>query len=320
MEGSGEKRELMAGFSPDVPLERLIAERAAAQHGLVALRDLVELGLTADAVRKRVSSGRWRRVHAGVFATGHAPLTQRARYMAAVLACGPGAALSHRDAAALHGIRPSSRSSIDVTSPKRTGRGRRGIDVHSGAILRPHDVVVVDAIPCTTVARTLLDLAEVSARRQVERACDRAELLELFDLVAIEEQLDRAGGRRGAPLLRSIVEDRFRATVHMRSELEERFLELCRVASLPRPQVNAWIALEPTGYEADFLWPQQRLVAELDGHSVHSTRHAFEHDRRRDQRLTLAGLTVVRLTWRQVVEEPAATSAMMRALLAQRAG
>ena len=319
MEGSGEKRETTSGFSPDVPLERRIAERAAQQHGVVALRELVELGMTVDAARKRVTSGRWRRVHAGVYAIGHAPLTRRARYMAAVLACGPGAALSHREAAALHGLRPSSRGSIDVTSPRRTGRGRRGIDVHSGAILEPHDVIVVDGIPCTTVARTLLDLAEVTKRRQVERACDRAEMLELFDLVAIADQLERASGRRGAPALRAIVDDRLRATILTRSELEECFLELCRASSLPQPQVNVWIALEPTGYEADFLWPQQRLVAELDGRTVHATHRAFEHDRRRDQRLTLAGFTVVRFTWRQVVDEPAATVATMRALLAQRA-
>ena len=158
--------------------------------------------MTPDAVRKRVRAKRWRRVHPEVIAVGHAPLTRRGRYMAAVLACGPGAALSHRECAALRGLRQSNRSVIDVTSPTRRGRTLVGIEVHSGATLRPCDIDEVGAIPCTTVARTLLDLAEVIGPRELERACDQADRLRVFDLNAVDEQLDRANGRRGAAALR----------------------------------------------------------------------------------------------------------------------
>ena len=175
MRGSGEKQENASGFLPDPPLEERIAELSAKQHGVIALRQLRRFGMTADAVRKRVSAKRWRRVHRGVIAVSHARLTRRGHYMAAVLACGPGAALSHREAAALRGVRRSNRSRIDVTSPARRGRTIAGIEVHSATTLRPEDVEEVDGIPCTTLARTLLDLAEVLSRREVERAIDEAD-------------------------------------------------------------------------------------------------------------------------------------------------
>jgi very-short-patch-repair endonuclease len=296
----------------------LIAELSASQHGVVSLRQLRELGMTRGRVAKRIESGRWRRVHPSVVAVSHAPLTRHGFYLAAVLACGPGAALSHRECAALRGLRQSNRSRVDVTSPGRRGRGRRGIEVHSGATLSPEDVELVDGIPCTTVARTLLDLAEVVSARQLERACDQADRLRCFDLKAVERQLARANGRRGAATLRSLLDDKLRAPTQTRNKLEERFLALCRTGGLPQPRVNEWIATEPIGYEADFLWREQRLIAEVDGRDVHTTRLAFEHDRRRDQRLMLAGYRVVRFTWRQVTEDPATTLDTLRALLAQR--
>jgi very-short-patch-repair endonuclease len=166
------------------------------------------------------------------------------------------------------------------------------------------------------VARTLLDLAEVVDRRALERACDRAEMLRLFDLHAIEDVLERADGRRGAAALRAVLAEDARTTTLTRSELEERFLAVCRSRRLPAPEVNAWIALEEGGgFEADFLFRAQRLDVETDGRHVHDTLRAFEHDRRRDQRLMLAGWRVVRFTWRQVVAEPAVVEATLRALL-----
>jgi very-short-patch-repair endonuclease len=319
MEGSGEKHETVSCFSPDPPLEERIAELSARQHDVVALWQLRTFGMTQARVAKRVESKRWRRVHRGVIAVSHAPLTRRGHYMAAVLACGPGAALSHRSAADLRSLRRTNRRDIDVTSPARGGRTCDGIEVHSGALLRPCDVMEFDGIPCTTVARTLLDLAEVVPPREVERACEQADRLELFDLRAVEEQLARANGRRGAPVLRAILAEQLSSPTLTRSELEERFLALCRAAKLPQPHVNAWIACGATGFEADFLWRAQRLIAELDGHEDHGTRRAFEADRRRDQRLMLAGYRVVRFTWRQVTEDPASTIATMRALLRGRA-
>jgi len=290
-----------------------------AQHGVISLRQLQSLGLSASAVRTRVTAGRMHRVHAGVFAVGHASLTRRGRYAAAVLACGPGAVLSHRSAAALRELRASSRAAVDVTTPRRAGRKRTGIDVHSGATLLPRDVETVDGISCTTVARTLLDLAEVLERRQVERACEQSEVERVFDLREVEDVLERADGRRGAAVLRSILAEQAIGTALTRRELEALFLELCRAAGLPRPDVNAWLPLEPTGVEADFLWRERRLVVETDGRETHFTTWAFESDRRRDQRLMLAGWRVVRFTWRQVVEEPARVAATVGSLLEQAA-
>src|SRR5918995_5102756 len=144
------------GHSRQVALAQL-AER---QHGVVALPQLRELGLAPSAVRSRVTRGRLHRVHRGVYSVGHPVLSVRGRWMAAVLACGPGAALSHRSAAALWGIRPSARTAIDVTVPRHL-RGRAHIDVHHANTVAAGDLTTVDRIPCTTVARTLLDLAAV---------------------------------------------------------------------------------------------------------------------------------------------------------------
>jgi hypothetical protein len=235
--------------------------------------------------------------------------------MAAVLACGRGAVLSHRSAAALWGIRPTARSAIDVTAPGRAGRRRAGIEVHAAATLEASDVTRVDAIPCTTVPRTLLDLASVVDRRALERAYERAELLRVLDAAAVEDLLARSPRRHGLAVLRAVVQAAAPLAV-TRSELEERFLCICDAAGIPRPHVNAWVPLDGGGVEVDFLWPAQRLAVETDGHRVHGTRQAFERDRRRDRRLLLEGWRVVRFTWRQLVSDPGEIAATMRALLA----
>jgi len=295
-----------------------IGKKAAGQHGVVSLEQLTAFGLTPDAVRKRVASGRLWRVHRGVYAVGHRRLSWHGAVMAAVLACGEGAVASHRTAAALHGLRPDNRNRIDVSSPRRRGRGVAGIDAHRADTLRRVDVGLVAGIPCTSVARTLLDLAEVVVRRQVERACEQADVLRLFDLKAIDDVLDHAAaGRRGAALLRAVLADLVDATPTMtRSELEERFLALCRRAGLPAPEVNAWIVLgDGDGVEADFLWRRQRLIVETDGRDVHLTRAAFESDRIRDGRLLVAGWRVLRVTDRRLVREPDGVGRTIRELL-----
>jgi len=302
------------------PIDVAIGEKAASQHGVIALDQLVAAGLTPDAVRKRVASGRLWRVHRGVYAVGHRTLAWRGAVMAAVLACGEGAAASHRTVAALRRLRQDNRGRIDVSSPGRRGRGVAGIDAHRGDTLRPGvDVDIVDGIPCTSLARTLLDLAEVVDRRQVERACEQADVLQLFDLKAIEDVLDHAGaGRPGAALLRAVLADLADATpTTTRSELEERFLALCRRAGLPAPEVNAWIQPDDggTGIEADFLWRAQRLIVETDGRDVHMTRASFESDRVRDGRLLLAGWRVLRVTDRRMRREPDRVAQTVRALL-----
>jgi predicted transcriptional regulator of viral defense system len=291
-------------FRQEPPVDVVIARLAERQHGVVSLPQLKALGLGTDAVAKRVAAGRLIRIHRGVYAVGHGRLTLHGYWMAAVLAYGPKALLSHRSAAALHGIRPDNRSNIDVTVPGRSARSRPGIGVHASTTLTAAEITTVDGIPCTTIARTLLDLADVVDRRGVERAVDQAEVLRAFDLRAVEEVLARAAGRRGVGVLKRVLAEYDGPTLTNR-ELEERFLALCRRASLPRPEVNGWITLDDgVAYKVDFLWRAERLAVETDGWGSHGTRQAFENDRRRDRRLRLAGWEVVRFTWRDVEREP----------------
>jgi hypothetical protein len=279
-----------------------LAER---QHGVVSLPQLQLAGLTKSAVAKRAREGRLTRIHRGVYAVGHGRLTKNGHWMAAVLAYGPNAVLSHRSAAALHGVRSDNRPAIDITLPSRSVRSRPGIAAHRSARLEAQDVTSIDAIPCTTVHRTLLDLADVVPARALKKAIDQAEVLRVFDLRAIEEVLARASGRRGAAVLKQVLAEYDGPTL-TDSELEELFLALCEEAGLPRPAVNEWITLDDgVAYKADFLWRAERLIVETDGWGSHGTRQAFEHDRRRDRRLSVAGWTVVRFTWRDVEREPA---------------
>jgi very-short-patch-repair endonuclease len=284
---------------------------------VVTLPQLQLLGLGKGGVAKRAREGRLHRIHRGVYAVGRPALTLRGRWMAAVLAYRPGAVLSHRSAAALHGLRPDHRAKIDVSVPGRCARRRPGIDVHVTSTLTEADITTVHGIPCTTVARTLVDLGDVVPPRAVERAVDQAEVLRLFDRREVDETLERAGPRRGAGALRTLLEGYKGPTLTDR-ELEELFLALCRKTSLPSPAVNAWVTLaDGVSYKADFLWRAERLVVETDSRRFHSHRKAFEHDRLRDQRLTLAGYTVVRFTWRQVADEPRAVAQALQGLLAR---
>ena len=298
------------------PDDTALARLAARQHGVVALAQLRTLGLSASGVRSRVARGRLHRLHRGVYAVGHARVTRQGHWLAAVLACGADAVLSHRSAAALWGLRPSDRSSVDVTTFGRAGRSRAGIDEHSGATLDTCQITSIEGIPCTTVARTLLDLAGVVDRRALSRAVNQAEVLRVFDARAVEAILERANGRRGAAALRAAIADHEPEAVHARSELEQRFLDLCSAAGAPGPTLNARLSIPGGSIEVDFLWRRPRLIAELDGNATHGTRQAFEHDRRRDQLLTLAGWRVVRFTWRQLEQEPERITTTIAALTA----
>jgi predicted transcriptional regulator of viral defense system len=301
----------------DLSIDALIAELAERQHGLITLFQLQSLGLGRSGVSRRVKSGRLYRVHRGVYAVGRPHLMERGRWLAAVLTCSPKAALSHRSAAGLHGIRRDGRAKVDVTLPGDSARPRPGIEVHRSSTLEPADITTIDAIPCTTVARTLVDLGDVVSRRAVERAVDRAEALRVFDGRAVNEALQRAGPRRGAGILRAVLADYTEPTL-TEEGIEEPFLALCRRADLPSPAVNTWITLDDgIAYKADFLWREHMLIAETDGRDVHTTRKAFEHDRLRDQRLTVAGFTVVRFTKRHVANEPGRVAEALRTLLAR---
>lgn len=232
--------------------------------------------------------------------------------MAAVLACGKGAALSHRSAAALWGIRPTARARIEVTvgGPRSS---RPEIEIHSAA-LAPDELAIVDGIPLTTVPRTLLDLAAVVGRAELERAVNQAEVLRLGDALALEDLVSRYPGRRGVAPLRAVLGSLGSGADVTRSELEDRFLSFLAAAQLPRPQVNVVLEVAGRSIEADCVWPAQRLVVELDGHATHATRAAYERDRARDRVLQAAGWRVVRVTWRQLHESPDALAADLSSL------
>jgi len=294
------------------PGEHAVAALAARQHGVVAHRQLLELGLGTRAIQYRVGTGRLHPLHLGVYALGHRAISADGRWMAAVLACGPDAVLSHRSAAALWQLRPTSRAATDVTGPGRNRHGRPGITLHRVRRLHPDDRALCRAIPVTTVARTLLDLAELLHPHELETAFEEAERLRLLDIRAVECLCRRTRGRRGLRPLRALVAEQRWPLPATRSELERRFLDVCRRAGLPPPEVNTVIA----GLEVDAAWADRCLVVELDGHAYHRTRAAFERDRIRDATLQLAGYRVLRVTHARLEREPNAIAEAVRSLLA----
>ena len=293
-----------------------VAELAARQHGVVSLLQLRRLGFTDRETQYRVRVGHLHRIHRGVYAVGHERLTENGHYMAAVLACGEHTALSHRSAAALLGLRPCTRTVVEVSVSGRQARSRRGIQAHAGTLLT-RDVALIDGIPCTTPARTLLDLAEVVDSQTLAKALERTQILRTFDLRQFEDVLGRAQGRRGAPTLASLIAD-LTEPRPTRSELERAFLAACERASVPPPLVNSLVEVGGVAYEVDFLWPEHRLAVETDGFETHGTRAQFERDRLRDQRLLLAGYRVLRFTWRQVMHEGQVVTATVGGVLAER--
>lgn len=309
----GRSRQPTVDRSGPPPTDQAIADLAERQHGTISLAQLNALGLSRQAVAKRVDAGRLHRIHRGVFAVGHARLTREGRWHAAVLACGPGAVLSHRDAAALWNLRPSARRRIDVSTIRRGRQGPAGVELHRVRRLDPVDVTVRDGIRVTTVSRTLVDLAEVVDRAAAAKALHEAEVLRLLDVASVADAVARANGRRRAHVVAELLAAAEPA-VPTRSELEHRFLVACREADLPAPVANTRVE----SFEVDFLWPVHRLVVETDGASVHLTRRAFEADRARDVALTLAGYTVVRFTWRQLTERPGEVASALRRLLSAR--
>jgi very-short-patch-repair endonuclease len=247
-----------------------------------------------------------------VYAVGHARLTVRGRWMAAVLACGDDALLSHRSAAALWGMAQAHARQIDVTSVGRSRAGPRGITLHRSRSVHDDDRTVSEGIRVTSIARTLLDLAEVVSPRKLERAIEEGERLRLLDLRALTRLCARSRGRHGVAPLRALLE-KLEPPPETRSELERLFIQLCRDSGLPRPAVNVSLA----GYEVDAHWPGSRLVVELDGYAFHRTRAAFERDRARDARLQLAGYQVLRVTSRRLLGEPRELAAAIRSMLAR---
>ena len=294
-----------------------IAELAVSQHGVVSVEQLRKLGMAERAIRRRVAIGRLHRVHRGVYAVGYLPLTMETRWMAAVLAGGEDAVLSHRSAAALWGLRKDDDGPLDVTAPNRRGRAPKGISAHRDDHVAPTDRTMWRGIPCMTVERTLLDIAAVLPEWELRKAIAQAEVLGILDFSAMRELIRRSRGRRGVARLRLIFEELDPATKRTRSELERRFLRLCRNSGLPRPEVNVALDIGDGRIEVDFLWRDAGLVVEVDGRQFHDTASAFQRDRWREQRLQLAGWRVSRWTWQHVENEPGRVTKTIRALLGQ---
>lgn len=296
------------GADPD----RRLTELASRQHGVVALWQLRALGLGRGAVRVRVARGDLVPLHRGVFAVGHTALRRQGHWLAAVLACGPGAVASHRCAGALHELVRAAAPEVSV--PGRGGRERRGFPVHR-VLLAPADLAVVEAVPCTSVARTLVDLAGDLPPRALERAVDAAEVAGALDLRAIDEVLERLPRPRGVVALRAILD----GGGVVRSELERRFLAVVRREGFPEPVVNGHVDLGGGRFaEVDCLFVARRLAVELDGRRSHGTVRGFEEDRRRDAALQALGWRVVRITWRRLHDDRAGVVADLAAFLPRR--
>jgi very-short-patch-repair endonuclease len=283
---------------------------AGNQYGVISLAQLDAAGLSPSAARRRVAAGRLVRLHRGVFAVGHGAVSADGRRLAAVLACGAGAALSHRSAAAQWRLRRWS-GVVEVSVQSQVGRGRDGVKIHRTRSLAPGDVTEVDGIPCTTVARTLLDVAALGDRSALVSAITRAEELRVYDGIAVEAVRGRAQGKRGARLLREVLADW--SDDRTRSQFERELLAFLRRHALPEPEVNAWITVEDRTLQPDFMWRGPRVILETDGYATHGTRKAFGDDRRRDQLLTRNGWTTLRAAYRQLDGDLAQT---LRLLLA----
>lgn len=292
--------------------DRVIAELAARQNGVVTRQHLLDAGLKRGAIAHRLAAGRLHRIHRGVYLVGHSVPPPLARETAALFAVGPGSALSHRSASHRLGLLPDWKGDVDVLTTGSDPGPFAGIKVHRTRQLDPKDLTRRHGLPLTAPARTLLDLSEVVPARQVERAMAEALRARLVTQAEIEALLARSPGRRGIAVLRELL-----AAAHgpalTRSEAEHRFLALVRAGGLPAPETNVRVA----GHEVDFLWRETRCIVEVDGFAFHSTRAAFERDRLRDAELHAAGFTVTRITWRQVAQEREALLVRLARTLAQ---
>ena len=291
-------------------LDEALADLAGRQWGVVSLAQLEALGLGPRGVQHRAESGRLRRIHRGVYAIGGAALPREGRHLAAVLACGPGAVLSHTSAAVHWALLTYDAPRPEVTAPASRA-GAPGIRLHRSHSLDARDATEHRGIPVTTVAKTLLDVAARARKSHLEHALGQALRNQLYDHGAILEVLERHRGRRGVKALRTATAD---DPAFTRSELERRFRALCRRAGLPQPLSNVVVAdadLHP--HEVDFFFPAHRLVVETDGWRDHGTRVAFERDRAKDAALVAAGCAVLRFTKRQIAEDPDTVAARVRA-------
>jgi hypothetical protein len=292
--------------------DRVISSLAARQYGVVARRQLLDAGVPAHIIDDRVKTQRLLCLHRGVYASGHRELRREGRWLACVLACGPRAVVSHGTAAIHWGLWEGPESPTHITTPRSGGRKqRRGMVAHRADL--PADERTERAgIPVTSVARTTLDLAIRVRGRDLEQVVRRSSRRRLFDLVEYRRVVARRPHHPGAPeLARLLVALEGRGTDDLRSRMETAFAQLCDDFGLPRPLANRIIE----GQRVDFSWPRSTLIVETDSFEFHSMPTTFANDRTRDQKLTLAGYTVLRLTYAQVTADRAATAAVVDTML-----
>jgi Transcriptional regulator, AbiEi antitoxin/Protein of unknown function (DUF559) len=271
-----------------VTADLVVARTAARQHGVVSYAQLGAAGLDKSAIERRVRAGRLHRVHRGVYAVGHTAPNQEAEWMAAVLACGGDAVVSHRSGAVLWGLLWACSEPVHVSVPRVGGKAkRRGIQVHRSSTLSSTVTTRRHGIPVTKPARTIDDLRGSVSERELRRAIRQAGVL-------------------GLPLGSHVEPDR------TKSDLELDFLALCRRHGIPAPEVNVKV----DGVEADFLWRDANLVVETDGYVYHRGEVAFQDDHARNLHFRLRGYEVLRLGEAQVSTEPTAVAAALRRRLA----
>jgi very-short-patch-repair endonuclease len=300
----------------DQPVDRALAGLAAEQHGVVARRQMLALGLSGAEVQGRLEAGRLHRIHRGVYAVGHVRLTYKGRYMAAVLACGPPVAvLSHRCALALWDLREVTSGAIEVTVRGQGKPGPEGVLVRRTRVLTDADMTQVDGIPVTSLAWTVVDFAAIASHQQVRSVLEAMERRQMYIGRELDELLDRTPNRKGAKTVRKVTKEMTGPAPWHQSVLEETFHELIRGSDLPDYEANVLVE----GELVDALWREQRVIVELDGFAYHKSRAKFEADRRRDAKLTVAGYRVLRITQDRLTNEPEAVLAEIRALLAHAA-
>jgi very-short-patch-repair endonuclease len=287
----------------------VVQDQAGRQHGIVKRQQVREAGLSREGVRRRVASGWLVPLYDGVYAVGHTALTDKSHLIAAVYACGDEALASHRAAGKLWGILRGSQP-IEVTGP-RSREPKKGFILHRSRLIHEEDRALIDNIPVTSLARTLVDLADVQPEKRLANAVNEAEMKGLFDLRQVERVLARLPGRKGRHKLNRVLAAYRPVQPFFRSRNERFVHDLCREHGLPTPRVNTWVHAE----EVDFFWPEAGLVLEFDGGAVHRTTKAFYEDRERDRALAARGIHVVRATDR---DEPAKLAQELLAILSIR--
>jgi very-short-patch-repair endonuclease len=272
---------------------------AELQYGVVARWELTLLGYRKTAVQDRIDSGRLKPMHAGVYAVGHTKLTPNGYFLAAVLAFGPRALLSHRSAGVLWDLLSSRQIKVDVTTHVSAQRTTKRIKARRTRVLHPEDWTIKDGIPVTSVARTILDLAAILRPDGLLDVIDNAVRAELFDLAALERAIARTPHRRGVKKLEALLAD-YRGAPNLRSKFEKRFRARLRATELPEARHDVMVA----GYEADVYFPQFQLVIELDSRGYHLTPRAFENDALRDAARLKKGIATLRVTDKRFYADP----------------